>query len=30
MTIRNLATLGWLDVEPSQDLPLSEEEMLTA
>jgi O-acetyl-ADP-ribose deacetylase (regulator of RNase III)/uncharacterized protein YwgA len=28
-TIRNLATLGWLDVQPSSDLPLSEEEILT-
>jgi O-acetyl-ADP-ribose deacetylase (regulator of RNase III)/uncharacterized protein YwgA len=29
-TVRNLAALGWLDVLPSNDLPLSEEEMLTA
>ncbi len=29
-TIRNLAALGWLRVKPSDDLPLPEEERLTA
>jgi uncharacterized protein YwgA len=30
LTIRNLAALTWLDVQPSSDLPIPEEERLTA
>ena len=28
LAIRNLAMLGWIDVEASTDLPVSEEELL--
>ncbi len=30
VTIRNLSALGWLDVEPSRDLPLNEDILLGA
>lgn len=30
LTIRNLSALGWLDVKPSKDLPLSKEALLEA